>query len=155
GPGLLDQPLLDAHVDERALAADAVPIHDVELGLLERRGHLFLYDLYPRAVAPRAPPPPEPLRCPPLRAHPRAEHSRLATRRRLRRAEHDTDLLPELVDEDRRGAGVAERAGDLAQCLAHQPGLQADMAVTHLALDLGARHERRNRVDDDDVQRPG
>ena len=29
------------------------------------------------------------------------------------------------------------------------------MGVTHLALDLGARHERGNRVDDDDVDRAG
>ena len=29
------------------------------------------------------------------------------------------------------------------------------MAVTHLALDLGARHQGRDRVDDDDVQGPG
>ena len=42
-------------------------------------------------------------------------------------------------------------AGQLAQGLAHQPGLDADERVAHLALDLGARHERRDRVDDDDV----
>jgi hypothetical protein len=46
-------------------------------------------------------------------------------------------------------------AGDLAQRLAHQAGLQADVAVAHLALDLGARHERGHRVDDDDVERAG
>ena len=71
------------------------------------------------------------------------------------RAEHDADLLAELVDEDRGGARVAQRAGDLAQRLAHQPGLQADVAVAHLALDLGAGHERGHRVDDDDVERAG
>ena len=37
----------------------------------------------------------------------------------------------------------------------HQSGLQPDVAVTHLALDLGARHEGGDRVDDDDVQGPG
>ena len=50
---------------------------------------------------------------------------------------------------------LRQRAGDLAQRLAHQPGLQADVAVAHLALDLGARHERGDRVDDDDVERAG
>jgi hypothetical protein len=53
------------------------------------------------------------------------------------------------------GAGVAQRTGDLAQRLAHEAGLQADVAVAHLALDLGAGHERGHRVDDDDVERAG
>ena len=70
-------------------------------------------------------------------------------------AEHHADLLAELVDEDGGGLGGAQRAGQLAQGLAHQPGLQADVAVAHLALDLGAWHERRHRVDDDDVQGAG
>ena len=30
-------------------------------------------------------------------------------------AEHHADLFPELVDEDRGGLGLAQRAGDLAQ----------------------------------------
>ena len=90
-----------------------------------------------------------------VEAHRGVELQRLATGRGLGRAEHHADLLAELVDEDRGRAGVVERAGDLAQRLAHQPGLQADVAVAHLALDLGARHERRDRVDDDDVDRAG
>ena len=44
-----------------------------------------------------------------------------------------------------------DRAGQLAQGLAHEPGLDAHEAVAHLALDLGARHERGDRVDDDAV----
>ena len=50
---------------------------------------------------------------------------------------------------------VLQRACQLAQRLAHQPGLQAHVAVAHLPLDLGARHEGRDRVDDDDVERVG
>ena len=83
------------------------------------------------------------------------ELQRLATGRRLGRAEHDADLLAELVDEDRRRAGVVEGTGQLAQRLAHESRLQTDVAVAHLALDLGAGHEGRHRVDDDDVDGPG
>jgi hypothetical protein len=68
-------------------------------------------------------------------------------------AEHHADLLAQLVDEDRGGARIVQRAGDLPQRLAHQAGLQADVAVAHLALDLRARHQRGHRVDDQDVQR--
>ncbi|MEI2616157.1 MAG: hypothetical protein V9F06_00790 [Thermomicrobiales bacterium] len=46
-------------------------------------------------------------------------------------------------------------AGQLAQRLAHQPGLQADVRIAHVALDLGARHQRGDRVDDDDIDRAG
>ena len=53
------------------------------------------------------------------------------------------------------GAGVVEGTGHLAQRLAHQPGLEADVAVAHLALDLGAGHQRGHRVDDDQVERAG
>jgi hypothetical protein len=43
--------------------------------------------------------------------------------------------------------------GQLAQRLAHQPRLQAHVRVAHVALDLGLGHQRRDRVDDDDVDR--
>jgi hypothetical protein len=46
-------------------------------------------------------------------------------------------------------------AGELAQRLAHEPRLQAGQLIAHLALDLGLRHERRHRVDDDDVDAAG
>src|SRR6185436_19196641 len=51
GTGLAHDALLDADVDERALARDALAVEDVELGLLERRADLVLDDLHPRAVA--------------------------------------------------------------------------------------------------------
>ncbi len=46
-------------------------------------------------------------------------------------------------------------AGQLAQRLAHEPGLQAHVAVAHFALDFGLGHQRRHRVDDDEVHRAG
>jgi hypothetical protein len=39
-------------------------------------------------------------------------------------------------------ARLGDRAGQLAQRLAHQAGLQADMAVAHLAFEFSARHQR-------------
>jgi hypothetical protein len=47
----------------------------------------------------------------------------------------------------------ADRAGELAQRLAHQARLKADMAVAHLALDLRPRHQRRDRIDHQHVDR--
>ena len=42
-------------------------------------------------------------------------------------------------------------AGQLAQRLGHQPGLQAHMAIAHIALDFGPGHQRGHRVDHHDV----
>ena len=44
-------------------------------------------------------------------------------------------------------------AREFAQRLAHEPRHDADAALAHLALQLAARQQGRDRVDDDDVQR--
>ncbi len=147
--------MLHAHVDQAALTADAHAVEDVELGLLERRGDLVLDDLDPGAVADRLGAVLQGLDPADVQPDRGVELQRPATGRGLRRAEHDADLLPQLVDEDRGGVRLVQRTGDLPQRLAHQPGLQTDVGVAHLALDLGARHERRHRVDDHQVDRAG
>ena len=50
---------------------------------------------------------------------------------------------------------AVQRAGELTECLAHQPGLEPDVRVAHLALDLRLRDQRGHRVDGDDVERAG
>src|SRR5208282_1388602 len=70
-------------------------------------------------------------------------------------SEHYSDFFPQLVDEDCGGLGLVQRARDLAERLGHEAGLEADVAVPHLALDLGPGHEGGYRVDDDDVDGPG
>ena len=72
-----------------------------------------------------------------------------------RASEHYPDLFPELVNENCGGLRLAQRARDLAECLGHETGLQPDVAVPHLALDLSPRHERGYRVDDHDIDCPG
>ena len=59
-----------------------------------------------------------------------------------------------LVKTQRR-VGPGDGARELAQRLAHEAGLDADEAVAHLALDLRARHEGGDGVDDDDVDAVG
>src|SRR6516165_7870030 len=50
GAGLLGDAEVDGNVEQRAFPADASPVHDVELGLLERGADLVLDDLHPGAV---------------------------------------------------------------------------------------------------------
>src|SRR3954468_4115753 len=115
GAGLADEALLHAHVDEAALTADALAVQDVEVGDLERRGHLVLHDLDARAVADRLRAVLHRLDAPDVESDRRVELQRLATRRGLGRAEHDADLFPQLVDEDRGGLGLVDGAGELTQ----------------------------------------
>src|SRR5690606_12639422 len=123
GTRLAHEAVLDAEVDEAALARDPHAVEDVELRLLEGRGHLVLDDLDARAVADGLGALLEGLDAADVHAHRGVELERLATRRRLRGAEEHADLLAQLVDEDRRRARGVERTGDLAQGLRHESRL--------------------------------
>ena len=83
------------------------------------------------------------------------ELERVAARRGLGRAVHHADLHADLVDEDHHGLRARDRGGELAQGLAHQPGLEARLIVAHLAVDLGPRRQRRHRIDDEHVDGAG
>ena len=134
---------------------DALAVHHVELGDAERRRDLVLHDLDPDPVADRLRAALDRLDAADVQAHRGVELERAAAGRRLRVAEHDADLLAQLVGEDERRVGAAHRARQLPQRLAHQPRLDADEAVAHLALDLRPRHEGRDGVHDDDVHAAG
>src|ERR1700761_5030140 len=90
-----------------------------------------------------------------VETHRGVEFQRIAARRRLRVAEHDADFHADLVDEQHDAVRLGDRAGELAQRLAHHAGLQAGELVAHLAFKLGLGRQRRDRVDDDDVDRAG
>src|SRR5512144_545895 len=113
GAGLADEPLLDAHVDQAALTADSLAVEDVELRLLERRRHLVLDHLHAGAVADRLRAVLERLDAAHVEPNRGVELQRAAARRRLRAAEDDADLRPQLVDEDGGRARAAERTSDL------------------------------------------
>ena len=151
--GLLHDLPLERGVEDGALPRDPGAVDDVELRLLERRRDLVLDHLHAHAVAERLDAFLERLDAPDVEPHRRVELQRAAARGRLRVAEHDADLLAQLVREDADRVGAVERARQLAQGLAHQARLQAHVAVAHLALDLRLRRQRRDRVDGDDVHR--
>ncbi len=151
GPALEDDPSLHAEVEELALLADTVVVDDVELDLPERGRHLVLHHGDLGAVAHHLVTGLQLADPPDVEAHGAVELQRAAPRRRLRAAEHHADLLADLVDEDDHAVGLGDRPGQLPQSLAHEAGMETDEAVPHLALDLSARHEGRDRVHDDDV----
>src|SRR5699024_3923114 len=88
GAGLAHDAVLHPEVDQAALAGDAHAVDDVELGLLERRGHLVLHHLRAGAVADRVGALLEGLDAAHVDADGGAERQRLAARDRLRRVVH-------------------------------------------------------------------
>ena len=61
-------------------------------------------------------------------------------------AVHDADLHTQLVDEDDHAVGLGNAAGQLPQCLGHQPGLETHEGVAHFALDLLPGRQRGDGV---------
>ena len=66
-------------------------------------------------------------------------------------AEHHADLHANLVYKKHRGPRLGDVGGQFPQGLAHQAGLQTDVDVAHVALDLGPRRQGGHTVDDHDV----
>ena len=156
GSALDDQTVLHGGVKQACRVADAFVEHQVQFDLLEWRGHLVFHDFHADAVSDHL------VRaladCLDL-AHVHADRSvelqGVPAGGGLRVAEHDADLHADLVDEDDQGIALGQKTGQLPERLAHQPGLQAHVAVAHLAIDFRLRGQRGDRVDDDDVHRAG
>src|SRR5512141_2297223 len=150
---LLDDVLLHAEVEDIALAGDPFPVEDVELRLAERRGEFVFHHLDPRAAADHGivlldlgdPADVQPNRG--------VELERVPPGGGLGIAEHDPDLLPDLVDEDDRRPGFADPPGELAKRLGHEARLKPHVGVPHLPLDLRLRNQRGDGVDHQDVER--
>jgi hypothetical protein len=136
-----------------AALGDALVVHDVELGHPERWGDLVLDHLDPGAAADDVGALLDLLDAANVEPNRRVELQGPAARRRLGAAEHHTDLLAQLVGEDHRGLRAADGAGQLPQRLRHEAGLEADVRVAHVALELGPGHQRGDRVDRHDVER--
>src|SRR5580700_6953973 len=155
GAGFLHDAGLDAEIDQFAVLGYAFAIHDVELDLLERRRQLVLDHFYARLIADHLVAFLDGADAADIEADGSIEFERVAAGGGFRRAVHDADLHADLVDEDHHGVGAVDRGGELAQRLAHQAGLQAGLTVAHLAFELGARHQGRDRIDDQHVDRAG
>ena len=101
---LLDNTGLDAHVDDFALAADALTVDDVKLGLAERWGDLVLDNLDPGLGTQDAFAILDVCQASDVEPDAAIELQGIAASGRLRVAEQDAEFLPQLIDEDAAGA---------------------------------------------------
>src|SRR4051812_43880056 len=151
GARLLHHVVVQPHVQYAPLPGDTLAVHDVKLNHLERRRHLVLDYLDLSLVANRVVADLQRPYASYVEPDARIELQSTTTRRRLRRSEHNPDLLPELVDEDRRRPRTGERARKLPQSLTHKSSLKPHVRVSHLTFNLSSRYEGGDGVDDDEV----
>src|SRR5713101_4338624 len=153
GPGLFDDPLVSANVDQLPLLGHAATVEDVEFRFSEWWGNLILHDLDLGAAADHFLFLLHGAGAADVQAHRGIEFERVATAGGLGVAENDADLHADLVDEDHQRARARDRARQLAQRLGHQPGLEAHLGLAHLAFDFGPRHQGGYGIDHDHVDR--
>src|SRR5690606_19338858 len=121
-----------AEVEDVAFVADAVGVHHVELSDAERRGYLVLDDLHADPLADDVFAFLQLADTTDVDAAGGVELQSAAARGGFGATEHHADLLADLVDENDRGLGLRDGASQLAERLAHQAGLQADVRITNV-----------------------
>ena len=122
--------------------ADAFRVHDVELGLPERRRHFVLHHFNANVGADDVLFFLDRSDATDVESQRRVELQRLAARGRLGISKHHADLLAQLIDEDHRRARPGDRPGELAERLTHQTRLKSHVTLAHVALDLRLGYER-------------
>src|SRR5579859_2818805 len=105
------------HVDDLAHLRNAFAKNNIEFGGTEWRSHLVLYDLYLHPVAHRFFAILDLRHAPDIEPDRGIEFKGITTGGRLGISKHDTDLFPELVDEDTDGIGLADRSRELSERL--------------------------------------
>ena len=104
--GFIHEIILDGHVEQTTLVRDSVAVNHVEQGLPVRRRHLILDDLHAAAGAEEDVSLLQVFDAPDVQADRRVELKRESAGGRLRAAEHHTDLVSNLIDEDQAGLRV-------------------------------------------------
>src|SRR5580693_6034388 len=109
GARLLDDAGLNAQIDQFAALRYPLAVHDIEIDDLERRRHLVLDDLDARLVADDLVTLLDRADAPNIEADRGIEFERVAARRGFGIAEHHTNLVANLIDEDDHRAGPGDR----------------------------------------------
>src|SRR5262245_36628052 len=148
---LFDDALVDRKIQKVASLGNAFAVHDVEFGFAERWRDFVLHHFHARAAADDLIAVFDRRDATDVEPHRRVELERTAARGCFRVAEHDADLLAQLVDEDQTRLGFRNGASEFPERLRHQPRLKTHGRIAHVSVDFRLRHERGHRVHDDDV----
>ena len=117
GAALVDDIALGSQIQHVSDVGNALAEHDIKFSLLEGRRDLVLHDADPCAVTDHLAALLEGLDPSHIHTDGRIELERAAAGSCLRIAEHDADLLTELVDKDDGTVGLADDSREFAQGL--------------------------------------
>ena len=127
GTALVDEFFINRKIEDGALFGNAFAIEHIEFCRFERRSDLVFNNLDARSVADDIGTVFQRIYTADIQTDAGIKLECFAAGGCLRVAEHDADLLTQLVDEDDDGVGLVDCARELAQRLAHKPRLQADV----------------------------
>src|SRR5690606_16611826 len=109
--------VFDAEINQVAFQRNSLAVHDVELGLAERRRDLVFYHLDLGAIAGNDFAVFDRGNTTDVDAHGRVKLERPASAGRLGTTEHYADLFANLIDKNQAAVGLENMASQLAQRL--------------------------------------
>src|SRR6266478_4520468 len=145
-PALFQHALLNAEINQVALARNSFAVDDVEFRLAERRCHFVLHHFRACARPHHFVAFLDRLDAPDVHAHGRIKLQRPPARRRFGIPKHHPNLFPNLVDENQAGPRLRNDPGQFAQRLRHQPRLQSHLRIAHFSFQLRLRNQRGIRI---------
>ena len=143
--------MFDAQINQFAFPADTFAVKNIEFGLTERRRNFVFDDFDFGFVTNNVIAFFNLTGTADVEADGGVEFECVTAGRGFRAAEHHADFHTDLVNENNQCIGAFDVAGQFAEGLAHQASLQADVAVTHFAFDLGFRYKCGYGVDNNHI----
>src|SRR5271170_5490249 len=125
---LLDHTGFDAKVEQLPSSTYTFTIHNVELNLPKRGGHLILHNFDPRLIADDFVSLLDLTRSANLQPDRSVEFQGVASGCCLRIAKNHTDFHAHLIKEDQNALALRDTTGNFAQRLTHQPRMQTHVA---------------------------
>ena len=153
GTALLDEFLIDSDIQKVAGFGNAFAEGYVVFHLFERRRDFVFHNLDADTSSKDICSIFDLLSAAQLQTDRGVELQREAAGSRIRIAEHYPDFLTNLVGKDNTGLGFIGNPGQFSECLGHQARQQTDVRVAHFAFNLCLRCQRRDRVNNHQINR--
>ena len=123
GTALLDDAQFSTQIDDFAAAGNTFTKHDVEFSFAERRSNFVLYYFHAYLVTDHFFSVFQLVGTPDVQTYGSIEFQGVTAGGCFRIAEHDTDFLTQLIDEDTGGIGFADGRSQFTKSLRHQSRL--------------------------------
>ena len=135
-PCLLDDTLLYSELQNLTRSVNTSSVQNLKFSLPKRRRDFIFHHFHPGFVANDFIALFHGTNSPYIESYGGVKLQRITTRSGFGRAEHHTDFHSDLIDKNHHGVGLFYVASHFSQRLTHEPSLQSNMRVPHIALDF-------------------